>query len=500
VVPTLRIVSVNDVYSLENLPRLKNLVRHFRTAPGANAVLVVLAGDFVAPSLLSSLDAGRGMVDCMNDIGFTHVVLGNHEDDIPMVELAMRASELKATWIGTNVHVGDRMKHHDTIDVGGVRIGLLGVVVADGNLYRAAPFGGAEIEPANPCVLREAKKMIDDGCACVVPITHQPVEDDRALARDKGTMCFPVIVGGHEHTEFLEQVNGTWIVKAGSDAMAAIITEITFDGSMTVSVRAEPVTHFPEDPELRARVDEHMSKVHEIESASLVILQPGETLSSVGSRHQQTSLGTLLCSRMRDALGADCCIFNGGGIRAGRDYKTHFTYGDVKAELPFENEIVVVRMPGRVLRDAIVDSRRHAPADSGAYLQIDDALHVEAIEDAREYRVAIVRNLLSGMDHIEPLVVWAKANPDAIPPLMTGRDVKHVLVDAFAVELWRKLGGFDQIDANHDGVITEPEVAAALARVTTEAPSHVTAHLLVRAIDGNADDLISPSELERVGK
>ncbi|HEY2364757.1 MAG TPA: metallophosphoesterase, partial [Polyangiaceae bacterium] len=324
--PTLRIVSVNDVYSLENLPRLKNLVRHFRAAPGANAVLVVLAGDFVAPSLLSSLDAGRGMVDCMNDIGFTHVVLGNHEDDIPTVELEQRITELKATWIGTNVHVGSAMKHHDTIDVGGVRIGLLGVVVVDRNLYRDAPFGGAEVEPANPCVLRESKKLIDDGCACVVPITHQPIEDDRALARDKGALCFPVIVGGHEHTEFLEEVNGTWIVKAGSDAGVAIITEITFEGATaTATVRAEPVSNFPEDPELRARVDEHMSKVHEIESASLVILAPGETLSSVGARHQQTSLGTLLCSRIRDALGADHCIFNGGGVRAGRDYKNHFT-------------------------------------------------------------------------------------------------------------------------------------------------------------------------------
>jgi 2',3'-cyclic-nucleotide 2'-phosphodiesterase (5'-nucleotidase family) len=437
----------------------------------------------------------------MNDIGFTHVVLGNHEDDIAMLELKQRIHELRANWIGTNARVSDEMKHHDTVDVDGIRIGLLGVVVADRNLYRDAPFGGTPIEPANPCVLREAQKLMDDGCTCVVPITHQPIEDDRALARDKGALCFPVIVGGHEHTEFLEQVNGTWIVKAGSDATAAIITEITWEsGAMTTSVRAEPVTNFPEDAELRARVDEHMSKVHEIESASLVILAPGETLSSVGARHQQTSLGTLLCSRMRDALGADHCIFNGGGVRAGRDYKTHFTYGDVKAELPFDNEIVVVRMPGRVLRDAIVDSRKHAPADSGAYLQIDDALQVEALEDAREYRVAIVRNLLSGMDHIEPLVAWATAHPEAIPPLLTGRDVKHVLVDAFAVELWRKLGGFDQIDANHDGVITEPEVAAALARVTTEAPSHVTARLLVHAIDTNADDVISPSELAQIEK
>jgi 2',3'-cyclic-nucleotide 2'-phosphodiesterase (5'-nucleotidase family) len=496
-VSTLRIVSVNDVYSLENLPRLKNLVRHFRTAPGASAVIVVLAGDFVAPSLLSSLDCGRGMIDCMNDVGFTHVILGNHEDDIPIVELQQRALESNATWIGTNCAPSEKMKHDDVIDVDGARVGLLGVVVVDQNLYRGPPFGGAPIEAANPCALREAQKLVDEGCVCVVPITHQSIEDDRALARGRGALPIPAIIGGHEHTQFLEQIDGTWIVKAGSDALAAVITEITLP-AMTATAHIEPVSNFPEDAELRERVTEHMSKVHEIEAASLVLLAPGEMLSSVGSRHQQTSIGTLLCSRLRDALGADHCIFNGGGIRAQRDYKNRLTYGDVKAELPFDNEIVVVRMPGRVLRESIVASRAHAPADSGAFLQIDDALDPNALDDAREYSVAIVRNLLGGMDHIDPLVKWAHDNPDRIPPLLSGRDVKHVIVDAFAVNLWRKLGGFDEIDADHDGVLSEPEVAAAIARVTAEAPSHVIAQLLVHAIDQNADDVISPSELDAI--
>lgn len=92
----LRIVSVNDVYSLEQLPRLGSLVRHAREVDPADAFLVVVAGDFLAPSLLSSLDAGRGMVACLNEIGVTHVVLGNHEDDIPVAELRKRVSELKA--------------------------------------------------------------------------------------------------------------------------------------------------------------------------------------------------------------------------------------------------------------------------------------------------------------------------------------------------------------------------------------------------------------------
>jgi 2',3'-cyclic-nucleotide 2'-phosphodiesterase (5'-nucleotidase family) len=95
--PTLRIVAVNDVYSLENLARLRTLVEHHRRADAADVFLVTLAGDFVAPSLLSSLDAGRGMVECMKMIGVTHAIFGNHEDDIPTPALRKRIDELGAS-------------------------------------------------------------------------------------------------------------------------------------------------------------------------------------------------------------------------------------------------------------------------------------------------------------------------------------------------------------------------------------------------------------------
>jgi 2',3'-cyclic-nucleotide 2'-phosphodiesterase (5'-nucleotidase family) len=496
--PTLRIVSINDVYSLDCLPRFKSLVAHW-TAQPADRTIVVLAGDFVAPSLLSSLDAGRGMVDCLDDIGVTYVIFGNHEDDVAPAELHRRIAQFDGTWLSTNLRFDDATKSRDVIDVGGARVGLVGVVMADAAVYRAAPFGGAPIEQANASALHEASRLIEEGCVFVVPITHQTMDDDRALARAQVSPAFPVIVGGHEHTPFLERVGATWIVKAGMDASAAVITEISWTDakSITTTARLEPVAGYAEDVELRARVDDHMNKVKAIEDATLVMLAPGEKLSSVGARRQQTSLGALLCSRMRDALGADMCLFNAGGVRGNREYTGRFTYGDLKTEVPFDNEMVVVSMSGRTVRDAVTASRAHAPNESGSFLQVDDALDLSKLDDAREYRVATVRNLLAGMDHLEPFVRFAAEHPERVPPVGSGRDVKHVLVDAFAVELWRKLGGFDEIDANHDGMITEPEIAAALARVTASAPSHVTAKILLHAIDANSDERVSPSELER---
>ena len=58
--PKLRILSINDVYELDHLPRLATLLRAHEL-PAPDVTISIVAGDFVGPSLLSSLDAGRGM-------------------------------------------------------------------------------------------------------------------------------------------------------------------------------------------------------------------------------------------------------------------------------------------------------------------------------------------------------------------------------------------------------------------------------------------------------
>jgi hypothetical protein len=69
-------------------------------------------------------------------------------------------------------------------------------------------------------------------------------------------------------------------------------------------------------------------------------------------------------------------------------------------------------------------------------------------------------------------------------------------VDAFSVALWRQLGGFDAVDTDHDGVVTEPEVEAAVARMTAEPPSPVTADLVMHALDLDHDQVISRTDAE----
>jgi len=70
---------------------------------------VVLAGDFVSPSVIGTtkIDAkrvnGRHMVDMLNKVGVDLVVFGNHEFDIPEKDLQERINESQFAWLSSDV-------------------------------------------------------------------------------------------------------------------------------------------------------------------------------------------------------------------------------------------------------------------------------------------------------------------------------------------------------------------------------------------------------------
>src|SRR5205823_1193888 len=128
-----------------------------------------------------------------------------------------------------------RLVPHDVIEItapgdGGrrVRVGLVGVVMDDRTVYRRPPFGGATVTPPNGAAVAEARLLERElHCDCVIPLTHQPLAEDRALAR---AHPFPLLLGGHEHEVIRERAGGgAWLVKAGADATHALVIDLAWN-------------------------------------------------------------------------------------------------------------------------------------------------------------------------------------------------------------------------------------------------------------------------------
>ena len=154
----LRIIAINDVYELQNLPKLRTLIKMclnddddddasiLPTTPTSTTnkqpdlTIVTLAGDFLSPSLLSALDRGRGMVDVLNQIPVNYVSFGNHEADLDLFHVRKRVSEYQGKWLNTNMpsfqngapyiwnNVGTTVPY-DVLDLGdGIHVGLVGLL------------------------------------------------------------------------------------------------------------------------------------------------------------------------------------------------------------------------------------------------------------------------------------------------------------------------------------------------------------------------------------
>ncbi len=71
---TVRFVVINDVYHIDNFPYFASAKKVESIGP--NLTIGTLAGDFLSPSLLSTIDKGVGIVECMGLSGVDYVCFG----------------------------------------------------------------------------------------------------------------------------------------------------------------------------------------------------------------------------------------------------------------------------------------------------------------------------------------------------------------------------------------------------------------------------------------
>ncbi|HEX7243285.1 MAG TPA: metallophosphoesterase, partial [Longimicrobiaceae bacterium] len=211
--PELTVIQINDVYRIDavangtqgGLGRIATLAERVRRETRA-PVMILHAGDFLAPSLESRYFAGIQMVDALN---FLHAraplvaVPGNHEFDERAPQMlvgAVKASRFP--WIASNVTVrtGDaavdaRFQRDTVLTAGGMRVGIFALTLID------SPRQYAVEDSAYLRVAEERIARLEGaGADVIVGLTHLNLQDDRriaALRRAHPKLLW--LAGGHEH-------------------------------------------------------------------------------------------------------------------------------------------------------------------------------------------------------------------------------------------------------------------------------------------------------------
>ena len=399
------LLGVGDVYKFEGGKTRGGVARLNAVAKAEKAAnpnfLYLFNGDMLSPSLLSGLDKGANMIALTNVAPFDLAVPGNHEYDFGPENFAEKMKGSKYPWAAINIANADGSAIEGLggvaiKDVAGVKIAL--IPVAQDTSPQVASTGDLKFGPTAQSGIDAAKQARKDGADIVVGVVQAPRSDDMTMINSK---AFDVILSGDDH-ELVVQYNGvTAHVDTSTEANYLVPVDLTVnveekDGKR--SVKWEPNFRFIDtatvtpDPETQKLVEAYAA---ELDKELNVVI--GKTAGPLDSRRnivrtQEAAIGNLIADAMREAVGADIAITNGGGIRADREYAAgaDITRRDVLTELPFGNVTVLTEISGQQIWDALENGFSKIEDGAGRFPHVSGLKVVADVKQAAGKRVVSV--------------------------------------------------------------------------------------------------------------
>lgn len=340
---------------------------------GDRTVLLTHGGDAISPSLLSGFDHGAHIIDLINETPTAIFVPGNHEFDFGPEVAKQRLSEAKFPVVASNVLENGRIIEGAvetyTMDVGDITLGFIGLTTPD--TVHLASADGVEFAPVLETTARLAEKLRKDGADLVIALAHVDIGDDMDLIRQGAV---DVILAGHDHNLMTFYDGKTAFVESSSQANYVTALDLTIEQVddeivWSPAFRTLDTAAYEPDPEMAAKVQQYLDRL----SAELDI-EIGKTETALDSRRAtvrsgEAAIGNLIADAIREAVGADIAITNGGGIRADREYApgTVLTRRDIQSELPFGNKTVKLEVTGRQIREALEIGFSQAEENAGRF-------------------------------------------------------------------------------------------------------------------------------------
>lgn len=338
-----------------------------KAARSRSAFYLLDCGDDFPGTAHSYYSQCRAVVDTMNLMGVSAMLLGNRELDYGFEVLKARAAEANFPILAANVRsrkdgsAFDEFKDHAVFEVNadGFKIGVLGITppetLTDSTIKNVADL--ALIGETETVELFK-KKAAEEGVDFTVALTQLDYEKDHALLDLLVKSGFDMVVG----LDFTNQMTGvkkagnTMLVALNGFAKGAQVTklEILFDSKtyrpFDFCAEAVPVvvSQIEPDGDCARVIADYLRKLDAI--MNQVIGQAECDLKR--PFNEETNFGNLIADYMRRAASAEVALQNAGSFRADID-AGDVTVGDFYNALPFDNDIVVLEVPGHVLFDVI---------------------------------------------------------------------------------------------------------------------------------------------------
>ncbi|MBO4803521.1 MAG: bifunctional metallophosphatase/5'-nucleotidase [Muribaculaceae bacterium] len=438
----LMIIAVNDTHSQIDpasdgkggVARRRAIYDQLRAANPNN--VLIHAGDAVQGTLFFSLYRGEVEYSLMDTLGYDMIIVGNHEFDNGMEELAEHYRNVNAVKVSTNYDcsatpldgvfqpywvkaVGDKRVAFFGINVNPE--GLIAGTNCEGLRYLSAP----DVADATAKYLKDIQKV--DYAIMVSHIgysSYEPSEPNDTLII-KGSHDIDMVISSHSHTTI--KPGGGWDRVANADGKMIPIGQNGKSGKLvaTYDLDLETGDIVYDQISVDDSWDEAASRYTAMNSwldnyrhgVDSIMNNPVGTSarfmknSSPALQNWVSDATMEIIKELSGINNIDCAIMNKGGIRTDMPEGT-VTEGLIGSMFPFDNRFVVLEMPGTELIESVklmcgrggdaVSKELNATYNSKGEMT-KATIKGKKIDPKKTYIVATIDYLANGGDYMTPM-------------------------------------------------------------------------------------------------
>ncbi|KAL8990491.1 MAG: hypothetical protein Q9177_000862 [Variospora cf. flavescens] len=392
-------------WGIARFQTLRNFYANDARFQGQPELITLFSGDAFNPSLESSVTKGAHMVPVLNGLmggeGRGVACVGNHDLDFGVLQFRHLRAQCTFPWLlanvldpalGEDVALANCEKTMILEASSGIKIGLIGLAEREwldtinalppNLIYKSASETAKALIPS----------LRAQGAKIIIALTHAREPSDIKLAEKTPPGLIDIILGGHDHFYNHQVVNGTHILRSGTDFKQLSYIEasrtVTPASSTAPNNQSEPsqrhqpkwsfhinrhdiTRSIPFDPSTLRLVDSQTSQLKRHLETPIGYTHTPLDARFTTVRTRESNLGNFVCDLMRHHHGADCALMAGGTIRGDQVYSPGILrLKDIMNCFPFEDPVVVLRVSGHAIRKALENSVALVPALEGRYCQV----------------------------------------------------------------------------------------------------------------------------------
>jgi len=366
----LEIFQLNDTHGayldgedITGISRVATTIKNKTVDP--YSVVKIANGDMLQGTAFSNMLLGEPGITALNEMNFDAFVIGNHEFDWSLDNLAvykdgdLSNGELECEFLGANIvnSKGERpdwIKPYTVVEKGNVKVGIIGVIGdnLESSISKVA-LGDYRFSSTIEAVNKYSKILLEEEKANIIIVSsHSHNEFGNQSYVDSYEV--DAIINGHDHKSVEETViryDGKVVPVIESYTKNYNIGKITLNLDANKDMESFKMEHF--DPEY-FQEDTNLKELMEVYNEVTASYQ-NEVIGYKEGGFNKKDLAISTCTYIAEKYDAAVAMMNTGGVRANIS-QSEITNALVYEALPFDNELYIATVNGKELYQIVSKS------------------------------------------------------------------------------------------------------------------------------------------------